>query len=179
MDNFWSNLASGIGNSNDGDIGLLKEPKTVLKIIVPEGAKDRRDTSWFVEFKQYFPGNPKPTIKYMVYAICLRMYGKEGNVQDGDKIVKPWVLNVSSFKQFITLFADPEIDVYTATGGAPVTITKTGSGMDTKYYVAAGQKAFDSSGYSTDECMSLEEAIKQLTKPKEDKPDTDNSDIEW
>jgi hypothetical protein len=179
MDNFWSNLASGIGSSNDGDIGMLKEPKTVLKIMVPDKAKENKDTSWFVQFKQYFPGNPKPTMKYMVHAVCLRTYGKDGTVQDTEKVVKPWVLNVSSFKQFITLFADPEMDVYTAEGGAPITITKSGSGMDTSYYVAAGQKAFDSSGYSTDGVMSLEEAIKQLTKPKEDKPDTDNSDIDW
>jgi hypothetical protein len=181
MGNFWQQLASGIGSSNEGgDIGLLKEPKTVLKIMVPEGAKERNDTSWFVSFKQYFPGNPKPTMKYMVHAVCLRTYGKDGTVQDTEKVVKPWVLNVSSFKQFVTLFADPEMDVYTAEGGAPITITKSGSGMDTSYYVAAGQKAFDSSGYSTDGVMTLQEAIDQLTKDKTDKTAKDDSDqIEW
>jgi hypothetical protein len=88
-------------------------------------------------------------------------------------------LNVSSFKQFVTLFADPEMDVYTAKEGAPITITKSGSGMDTSYYVAAGQKAFDSSGYSTDGCMTLDEAVTKMTT-KNDKPtNKDDDEIVW
>jgi hypothetical protein len=175
MDNFWQQLASNVqGNGDNSDIGLLKESKTVLKIVAEEGVKERQDTSWFLDFYQYFNANPKPSKKYMVHAICLREGDKEG-----DRKVKPWVLNASSFAQLCTLIADPDFDVLSPAEGTPVSISKSGTGMNTKYNVQSVNKVFDISGYSTDNCLSLEEAIKQLTKPKEDKPDTDNSDIEW
>jgi hypothetical protein len=175
MNNFWANLANNVqGNGDNSDIGLLKESKTVLKIVAMEGVKERQDTSWFCEFYQYFNDNPKPSKKYMVHAVCLREGDKEG-----DRKVKPWVLNASSFAQLCTLIADPDFDVLSPTEGTPVSISKSGTGMNTKYNVQSVNKVFDSSGYSTDTCLSLEKAIEQLTKPKEAKTATKDEEVNW
>jgi hypothetical protein len=175
MNNFWSQLASNVqGNGDNSDIGLLKESKTVLKIVAEEGVKERQDTSWFRDFYQYFNDNPKPSKKYMVHAVCLREGDKEG-----DRKVKPWVLNASSFAQLISLIADPDFDVLSPAEGTPVSISKSGQGMNTKYNIQAVSKVFDSSEYSTDTCLSLEQAIEQLTKPKDKPANNDETEIEW
>jgi hypothetical protein len=167
MSNFWQQKA--MEGSSSGTIGFIGEGKTVLKIVAPENAKDNQDVSWFKQFIQYY--NDKPSKKFMVYAI---------DVKATDKKVQPWVVNVSSMNQIFNLIGDDEFDVLSPVEGTAVSITRSGSGMNTSYNVQVSPKPFDSSDYSIDSCMSLEEAITQLTKPKEDKPaNKDDDEIDW
>jgi hypothetical protein len=170
MNNQWAKLASDMqGNGEGGSIGFVKEDKTVLKIVAPEGAKENFDTSWFMEFRQYF--QDKPSKKFMIYAI---------DVQADDKKVMPWVINASSFTQMLALIGDDDFDILSPSNGHPVSIKKSGQGMNTKYQVNVAAKAFDSTSYNTDTCMSLEQAIEQLTKDKGSKSaNNDENEIEW
>lgn len=169
MTNQWAKLAMDMqGNGEGGSIGFIKDDKTILKLVAPDGAKERFDTSWFREFRQYF--DDKPSKKFMVYAV---------NVQGEDKRVMPWVINASSFTQILALIGDDDFDILSPSNGHPVSIKKSGTGMSTKYQVNVAAKSFDSSGYSTDTCLSLDEAINQLTKAKTDKPANDDEEIQW
>jgi hypothetical protein len=156
------------GNGEGGSIGFLKEDKHVLKIVAPEGAKENFDTSWFAEFRQYF--GDKPSKKFMIYAV---------DVLSEDKKVMPWVVGASVMTQVLALIGDDDYNVLDPVEGTPVSIKKSGSGMNTRYQVNVAARAFDSSEYSTDTCLSLEKAIEQLTKPKADKPDNKDDSIEW
>lgn len=169
MTNSWAKLAADmLGNGEGGSIGFLKDEKTVLKIVAPPNAKENFDTSWFKEFRQYFQG--KPSKKFMVYAI---------DVLSEEQRIMPWVINASSFIQILALISDEDFDILSPDNGHPVSIKKSGIGMNTKYQVNVAAKAYDSSDYSTDNCLSLEEAINQLTKPVASKPDTNDDEIAW
>jgi hypothetical protein len=170
MGNQWQKLAMDMqGNGDGGSIGFLKEDKSVLKIVAPPNAKEEFNTSWFVEFRQYF--QDKPSKKFMIYAV---------DVLSEDKKVMPWVVGASVMTQVLALIGDDDYNLLDPVDGTPVSIKKSGSGMNTRYQVNVAAKSFDSSKYNTDSCMSLEQAIEQLTKPKDSKPanNTEN-EIEW
>jgi hypothetical protein len=169
MSNQWQKLAMDMqGNGEGGSIGFVKDDKTVLKIVAPPNAKEEFNTSWFKEFKQFF--QDKPSKKFMVYAI---------DVLSEEKRIMPWVINASSFTQILALIGDDDFDILSPSNGHPVSIKKSGTGMNTKYQVNVAARAYDSTGYSTDNCLSLEEAINQLTKAKADKPDNNDDEIAW
>jgi hypothetical protein len=124
-----------------------------------------------MEWFQKYPGSDKATRKFMIYAV---------DVQSQEKKVQPWVIGASVMTQIISLVSDNDYDVLSPGNGTPVSITKRGSGMNTRYNVQAAPKVFDSSKYNTDTCMSLSDAVAQLTKSKADKPDNNNeNEIEW
>jgi hypothetical protein len=172
MSNQWQKLAMDMTSSADGgSIGFVKDTKTVLKIVAPPNAKEEFNTDWFMEWYQKYPGSDKATRKFMIYAV---------DVQSQEKKVQPWVIGASVMTQIISLVSDNDYDVLSPDNGTPVSITKQGSGMNTRYNVQAAPKVFDSSKYNTDSCMSLSEAVAQLTKPKDSKPANNaDTEIDW
>ncbi len=138
-----------------------KEDKLVVKVMYQPDI----DTNWYASYQTFFDQQAKPVTQYLVKAVLIDLKTKE-------KSATVLVLKPSQLSQFIgiaqTLMEQEGINLLHPIS-QPVSLTKEGTGMQTKYKVAPLTKQVDCSEFYEHWTKALDEYVGDLTKKKEEK----------
>ena len=165
---FWSEQNDSLTSGNGGSIKFLTEPKTIVRIL-SESAEDQHDTGWFKRFEQMY--QDKANVRYAVKAF---------DPMTGDTFML--VVPKSVFAGILSILESNE-RASELEGATPIlgqdahvlVITKTGTGMQTRYSVKTGTKVVSIPDNYED--VYLDTLIEKLTKPKATADSEDDEDL--
>lgn len=139
-----------------------KSEKLVAKIMFQPEIDGK---AWYVEYRTFFDNQPKPVVQYLVKAVII-------DTQAREQTATVLVLKQSQMAQLIgiaqTLFEEENVQLLHP-NSQPISFTKEGSGMQTKYKVSALTKSIDCSFFYDYWTKPLVQYADELTNKKEKK----------